>query len=229
MKVKKQPVKKLVKRRKRKRSIVVPKNNDNTKLTQRQILFCREYIFDWNGTRSYKVAYKGVKSDDVAGAAASRLLGNVKIQSYIAEIQKDLEKIAGISRLKIINEHMKLAFNSIAHLHNTWIERKEFDNLTEDQKSCIAEISTQVRNINTIIEGNEDEQNVEKKVTTVEYVKIKLYDKQKALDSITKMLGYDAVSKMELTGKDGKELIPPARVLTKEEAKEFLSSIENGC
>ncbi len=34
--------------------------------------------------------------------------------------------------------------------------------------------------------------------------------------------------KNELTGKDGKDLIP-ARTLTKEEAQEFLSKLENGC
>jgi hypothetical protein len=33
----------------------------------------------------------------------------------------------------------------------------------------------------------------------VEFVKIKLYDKQKALDSISKMLGYDSASKIDLS------------------------------
>jgi hypothetical protein len=33
----------------------------------------------------------------------------------------------------------------------------------------------------------------------------------------------------ELTGKGGKDLIPPARVLTKEEAKELLNKLDNGC
>jgi hypothetical protein len=34
--------------------------------------------------------------------------------------------------------------------------------------------------------------------------------------------------RQELTGKEGKDLIP-ARVLTKEEAKEFLNTLENDC
>jgi phage terminase small subunit len=173
-------------------------------LTQKQKKFCREYIYDWNATRSYKEAYKGVKNDNVAKAAASRLLTNVNVQSYIVDIQKDLEKLAGISRMKVISEHMKMAFSSIAHLHNTWIQRKDFESLTDEQKDCIAEIDTKVR-----IEYEYDPDNPkEKKPVTVEYVKIKLYDKQKALDSISKMLGYDAPIKTELTGKDGKDLIP---------------------
>jgi phage terminase small subunit len=157
-------------------------------LTESNKVFCREYILDWNGSRAYKVAYPNV-TDGTARANASDLLTKPNIQAYIESIQKDLEKTAGISRLKVLNEHMKLAFNSIAHLHNTWVERKKFDELTEDQKSCIAEISTQVRTIM----GNEDSESIQ-----VEFVKIKLYDKQKALDSITKMLGYDSATKIDL-------------------------------
>jgi len=99
---------------------------------------------------------------------------------------------------------MKLAYSSIAHLHNTWIERKEFEQLTEDQKSCIAEIDTKIR---TEYEYSpEDPKN--KKPIKVEYVKIKLYDKQKALDSISKMLGYDAPIKTSLTDNEGNSIIP---------------------
>jgi phage terminase small subunit len=131
------------------------------------------------------------------------LLGNVKIQEYIAEIQKDLERLCGISKAKVLNEHKKLAFSSIAHLHETWIERKEFENLTDDQKACISEISTKV-------EGVFDEET--KKVKQVQFVKIKLYDKQKALDSITKLQGYESPTKTELTGKNGSPLITSIQV-----------------
>lgn len=166
---------------------------DNTGLTEKQKAFCREYIFDWNGCRSYKTAY-GEMTDEVAKAAACRLLTNVYIQEYIKTIKDDLEKMAGISRLKVMTEHMKLAFSSIASLHNTWIKRKEFESLTEDQKACIAEIDTKIKT-----EYEYDPDNPEfKKPIEVEYVRIKLYDKQKALDAISKMLGYDAPIKTEI-------------------------------
>jgi phage terminase small subunit len=179
---------------------------DESGLTERNKVFCREYIFDWNGTRSYKAAY-GDMTDEVAKAAASRLLTNVTVINYIELIQKDLEKLAGISRLKVINEHLKLAFSSIAHLHNTWIELKEFNALTDEQKACIEEISTKKQH-KTEWEFEDNE-----KVPvdyTVEYVKIKLYDKQKSLDAINKMLGYDAPIKTEL---DIKSLSLPTIVL----------------
>lgn len=172
------------------------------RLSPKQKIFCHNYIYDWNATRSYLEAYKNTINPNVARAAGSRLLAKVNVQKYIEEIQKDLEKLAGISRMKIISEHMKMAFSSIAHLHNTWIERKEFESLTDDQKACISEISTSIKT-----------QRIDGKLMDVEYVKIKLYDKQKSLDAINKMLGYEAAGKMEITGKDGKDLFPAEKLI----------------
>lgn len=166
---------------------------DESGLTEKNKIFCREYIFDWNGTRAYKIAY-GNMTDEVAKAAASRLLTKVNVKEYIDEIQKDLEKLAGISRMKVMAEHMKMAFSSIAHLHNTWITRKDFESLTNDQKDCIQEIDTKIKK-----EWQYNPEHPEEKdPIEVEYIKVKLYDKQKALEAISKMLGYDAPVKMQV-------------------------------
>src|SRR5574343_91980 len=191
-----------------------------TGLTMKEKTFCLEYIYDWNATRSYIAAYPSITNYNSAGVLAHRLLRKVKVQKYIEDIQNDLEKTAGISRMKILNEHMKLAFSSIGDLHNTRIERRRFEELSETEKACISEISTQVKNVIQDVNGTSVPMQVE-------FVKIKLYKKQKALDSISKMLGYDAPVKTELTGKDGKPLIPPARILTKKEAKELLNKLED--
>src|SRR5262245_55899834 len=37
---------------------------------------------------AYRAVYPSIKSDDVAGAAAARLLGNVRVQARIAEIMR---------------------------------------------------------------------------------------------------------------------------------------------
>lgn len=158
----------------------------DSELTDAQKLFCTEYIYDWNATRAYQKAYPE-SSYEAAISSGSRLLTNAKIKDFLTSIQADLEKVAGISRLKILREHEKIAFSSIAHLHNTWIERKAFENLTEEQKASIEEISTQIktsRNSDGTLEENE-------------YVKIKLYSKQKSLDSLNKMLGYNEAEKIQ--------------------------------
>jgi phage terminase small subunit len=167
---------------------------EQVELTDKQEKFCYEYCFDFNATQA---AIRAGYSENTARSIASQLLTKVNIQEKIKAMQDNLAETAGISRLKVLSEHMKLAFNSIAHLHNTWINRKDFESLTEDQKSCIAEISTQTKI-----------QRIGEELVDVDFVKIKLYDKQKALDSISKMLGFDAPIKTELTGKDGKPLIP---------------------
>lgn len=54
-------------------------------MTDKQKRFCDEYLIDCNATRAYRTAYPRVKNNDVASAAASRLLGNVTIREYIDE------------------------------------------------------------------------------------------------------------------------------------------------
>jgi len=165
---------------------------ETKELTESQKVFCNEWIFDFNGSRAYKVAYPDV-TDGSARTLSSALLTNLDIKAYCKKLQDNLAETSGISRLMVLREHQKLAFSSIAHLHNTWITRKEFEELTEDQKACIAEISTQTRQ-ETAGKGTEREA-----VIDVDFVKIKLWDKQKSLDAINKMLGFDAATKVDMT------------------------------
>jgi len=54
-------------------------------VTDKQRRFCDEYLIDCNATRAYKAAYPRIKSDEVASASGTRLLGNVKVKTYIQE------------------------------------------------------------------------------------------------------------------------------------------------
>jgi len=159
-------------------------------LNDKQEKFCYEYCMDLNATQA---AIRAGYSENTARSQASQLLTKLNIQARIKHLQDNLAETAGLSRLRVLNEHMKMAFSSIAHLHNTWIERKEFEELTEDQKACIAEIDTKIR---TEYEYNPESE--AREPIRVEYVRVKLYDKQKALDSISKMLGFDAPTKSEI-------------------------------
>lgn len=159
-------------------------------LTDKQKDFCRHYIFNWNGTQA---AIKAGYSENTASEIAYENLRKPQIQAYIEEIQQDLEKQAGISRLMVVQETQKIAFSSIAHLHNTWITLHEFEQLTDDQKAAIAEISTQKR-IEVQYVGDTEVP------WEVDYVKIKLHDKMKGLDSLSKLLGYNAPEKLEVAG-----------------------------
>ena len=171
-------------------------NIDEIKLSPKEERFCYQYVFHLNATKACILAGY---SEKTARAAGSRMLTNVNIRERIKYLKEHLAETAGISALRVLKEHEKIAFSSIAHLHNTWLERADFEKLTEDQKACIKNISTKImkRDIGT----REDPD-----IVDVEYVKIELYDKQKSLDSINAMLGFDAPVRTELTGKDGKDL-----------------------
>lgn len=59
-------------------------------MTEKQKIFCDEYLKDLNATRAYKVAYPNVKKDEVAKAAGSRLLTIVNVKTYIDEQLQEL-------------------------------------------------------------------------------------------------------------------------------------------
>lgn len=144
-------------------------------LNEKQRAFCREYVVDWNGARAYQKVY-GCEYD-TARTNSSRLLANANIKEYILTIQKNLEHLAGISRLRVLLEFMKIAFSNVSDFQETWVDKKEFDKLTEDEKACICEIKNE-----KIVGDGWDK----------EVVKVKLYDKQKALENISKMMGYNS-------------------------------------
>lgn len=112
-------------------------------------------------------------------------------------MQNNLAETAGISALRILKEHERIAFSNAGQLRDGWISLKDFEQLPDSVKACIQEISTKT------VKRSIGDEPVEE-----EFVKVKLYDKQKSLDSICRMLGFDAPVKQEITGKDGSELIP---------------------
>lgn len=71
-------------------------------MNEKQEMFIREYLKDFNGTRAYKEAYN-VEDDKVAATSAWRLLRNVDIQKVIQEqADKRLEE-AEIDVAYIVN------------------------------------------------------------------------------------------------------------------------------
>ena len=76
---------------------------------------------------------------------------------------------------------------------------KEFEVLTEDEKACIKSVETkQTKRVTD-----------EGEIIIDEQVKIVCYDKQKSLDSIVNMLGYNAPSKIANTDSKGNDIPQP--------------------
>ena len=165
-------------------------NVQNIKLTAKQEKFCYEYVLHLNAT---KAALNAGYSENSAYSIGSENLYKPEIQARIQYMKDNLAETAGLSALRVIQEHEKIAFTSIAHLHRTWITRTDFEDHTDDQKSAIKSISTKIVKANI---GTKEEP----EIVDVEYVKIELFDKQKALDAINQMLGYNAPTENKISG-----------------------------
>lgn len=161
------------------------KQEENTKLTDKQERFCYEYCIDFNATQA---AIRSGYSERTAKEIGSENLTKPNIQTRIKEMQANLSTTAGISALKVINEHAKIAFSGISKLKDGWMTLRDFESLTEDEKACIQEVQTKEARK---ADGNDG-------IVIEAWVKIKLYDKQKSLDSIANLLGFNAPTKQEV-------------------------------
>ena len=160
-------------------------------LTTKQKIFCHEYIIDWNAARSAKAAgYSGKTAKEIG----CENLTKPNIQRYLDIIKDDVAKEAGISKLSLILELKKIAYSSIARLHNNWITRKEFEEL----KEANPDILDAIQEIDTKIHRTQDKDGNDINVVT-EYVKIKFYDKQKAIQDIMKAMGWNEPEKVDVT------------------------------
>jgi phage terminase small subunit len=160
-------------------------------LNDNQKHFAREYVLSWNRVKSYMKAYPDCEYKS-ASASATRLLDDVRILTYIEEIKNNIEDLTGVSKVRNINELVKIAYSSIANLHNTWITLKDFKELTEDQTAAIESTDTKTMKV-----GEDGE-------IEIDYVKIKLYPKITAIQEINKMMGYNAVERIDHTNAGGK-------------------------
>lgn len=72
-------------------------------MTEKQKIFCDEYLVDLNGTRAYKTAYPNVKKDNSAAVRANKLLKTVEIKEYIDKRLREMrdERIAKVEDVMI--------------------------------------------------------------------------------------------------------------------------------
>lgn len=167
----------------------MPKVKD---LTFKQKQFCEQYVIDWNGARSYKHVYPNVKQS-TAEVNASKLLSNTKVLAYIEEIQRDLARLCGVSSARNILELKKIAYSSIHNYKSNWMTLKEWEEVSEDDKAAIMSIDI----VEKVFDSGKE---------TI--VKFKLHDKQRAIEAMNKMLGFNMADKIDLSNTDG-TLQPP--------------------
>lgn len=147
-----------------------------TKFTAKQKKFADEWLKDHNGTRAYRVAYPTVKKDETAKAAASRLLTNVNVESYIQKKQALIAYKNEITHDRILREEMCIAFSDITRLFSGPTPIPP-DELPEDLRRAVSSIK--IKELPLL--GKSSKQQYE-----YEY---RFWDKGRALERLEKHLG----------------------------------------
>jgi len=156
---------------------------DKKAVELRHKAFAREYLINGhNAVQAYMKVYPNVEYN-VAGVLGHGLLKKVKVQELIKEYHENIEQTVGISRERVAREYMKLAFNSMAALRQDWVTLKEYNEIPKHIKDCIQEVQNKIDpETGEIIE-----------------VRVKMFDKKAALDSLTKFFGYAEPDKYQGT------------------------------
>jgi len=157
-------------------------------MTVKEEKFCLEYVKCGCGSKAATLAGYSQKT---ARTIASNLLTKVDIQERIKSLKANIAETIGVSAVMIANELKKLAFTNIADTRTSWITLKDFKKLPEEVKAAIAEIHHETKE-------------VDGKKTAM--VKIKMHNKVGAIEALNNMLGFNAPSKMQLSGVDGEPI-----------------------
>lgn len=162
------------------------------KLTDQQKQFCHQYIMcNFNGT---KAAAAAGYSEKAARNTACVLLDNPDVIAYLKILKDDLGRTLGITRQRVAQELAKIAFYDARLLFNDDGTAKQMGELDDDVAGAIEGLD--VYEEKDFIDGSPI--GVTKK--------IKLGNKNKALDSLNRMLGYNEPDKKQFQNPDGSAL-----------------------
>ncbi len=94
-------------------------------LTEKQKLFCDEYLIDLNATRAYKAVYTRVKNDSTAAVNASKLLRNTNVSAYIEKRMAERSKRTEVKQDDVIKELAKIGFARTALLYEMEVKTND--------------------------------------------------------------------------------------------------------
>ncbi len=160
------------------------------KLTQKQKLFCLEYMIDFNGTQA---AIRAGYSKKTSGKIGSENLKKPDIQAFLKKKVKRVTDKLEITVERILEEQARLAFVNIADLFDEDGKLIPIQDLPEDVSRAISSLQ-----VEEIYEYNDDDEPEE----LTKKFKYKLNDKKEALAKLMQFKGM-LINKNEHSGPDG--------------------------
>jgi phage terminase small subunit len=148
-------------------------------VTPKQERFVQEYLQDLNAKAAYRRAGYKPKSDGAAGAAASRLLKNVKVQALLQTAKSERSERTKITIDSVIQELARLAFADPRKLCRPDGTLKAITELDDDTAAAVASLE--------VLEEWQGQGEARRQVGVTK--KLKQWDKGKALALLLAHLG----------------------------------------
>lgn len=175
-------------------------------LTDKQSAFVAEYLKDKNATQA---AIRAGYSAKTAHSQGPRLLENVEVARAVDDGLKALADKAGVTSERVIKELARIAFSDLRNIltdSGNIIDAQDWD---DDTAAAIASVEIVARHGSEQADEEQEPQAhggslKRNRGPKSEYVhKIKVWDKNSALEKLCKHLDLYAAEKHEHTGKGG--------------------------
>ncbi len=173
-------------------------SNENSDLTDKQWLFCRYYTKYWNATKAYQKVYDCDYMQAMSNG--SRLLRNDKIRVEISAIKQDIADGIMIESRAVLQKWIDIAFADISD-YVAWGTEKRlipdvFVGRDANDKKVFEDKEIDVNYVHLKSASNIDTSIVTEIKEGKDGVTVKLADKMKALDFLTKYM--DLLEEAEL-------------------------------
>lgn len=143
--------------------------------------FCQEYVIDYNGKQAAIRTGYSVRS---ASEQASALLTKTNVKARLKELTDRYADRLGVTKERVVKEYMKIAFFDSRKLYDEEGNFKSMSDLDEETAGAIAGYE-----VEKIMKGLGNSK------------KAKVWNKNQALDSLCKALGYNEPEKKEISGR----------------------------
>jgi hypothetical protein len=154
-------------------------------ITKLQKEFADEYLKTFNASEAMN-RVRPEMNRQTAGVRGSVMLKNPRVIEYIDNMNGELARTAQLPKLRLLLEQRAIAFGNIADVYKNWHELKDFESLSYEQKAAIAEIDCRV--VHTLDRGGQP--------VETRFMRVRMHDKLKALENISKLLGYNEPEKI---------------------------------
>ncbi|MCP9268862.1 terminase small subunit [Xenorhabdus sp. XENO-1] len=166
-------------------------------LTKLQQNFVLGILKGMNQTDAYKQAGGKAKTDDTARSAASTMLTNVNVKSFLDAMNQEAVSDAVMSRqeaLERLSAMGRVSIHDIANFRNSQIGE-------DDEGKPVFQASWQFKD--SALQNPAALSAISELTTGKDGIKLKLHDPKAAIRQLSELMGWDAPKKTELTGKNG--------------------------